>query len=355
MSIEARFRFRYKGFSLATELNVPARGVTALWGPSGCGKTTLLRAMAGLLAGVDGYFRVADEVWQDGRRGLPTHRRALAYVFQEASLFPHLSVRANLTYGMQRVPVGERRIAFDQVVSMMGLAPLLERGTLSLSGGERQRVAIGRALLASPRLLLMDEPLAALDRESKAEIFPFLERLHRELQIPVFYVSHAADEVARLADFLLVMAQGCIQASGPVGDMLTRLDLPLAYRSEAAAVIEVTVSGHDDRYHLTRLDFPGGCFTVPREALAIGSRVRLQVPARDVSITCEHQRGTSILNIFPVRVVALAEEGAARVMLRLDAGGIPLLSRVTLKSVKALGLVPGCRVFAQVKSVALLN
>jgi molybdate transport system ATP-binding protein len=356
VSIEVRFEVHHAGFRLALELSLPGQGVSALFGPSGCGKTSVLRAIAGLDVYPQGYLRVGGEIWQEDSRCLPPHRRALGYVFQEPSLFPHLSVRGNLEYGLRRVPAAERRVGFDQAVALLGLAQLLERRPVSLSGGECQRVAIARALLASPRLLLMDEPLAALDTAAKAAILPFLERLHAELALPVIYVSHALDEVARLADHLVLMEAGQVCAAGPAAEMLTRLDLPLAHRDGAAAVIDATVMGHDAIHHLTWLDFPGGRFSVPKEELTMGCRVRLQVPARDVSLTLERQTSTSILNIFPARVAALAEEDAARVLVRLEAGGgVPLLARVTRKSVDELGLVVGRQVFAQIKGIALLG
>ena len=354
MSVEARFRLRRGDFSLDVELSVPGHGVTALFGRSGAGKTTLLRAVAGLERCGDGYLEVGGEVWQDADRFLPVHRRAVGYVFQEPSLFAHLSVRANLEYGLKRLGDGERRVGFDEALEWLGVGPLLERRPGGLSGGERQRVAIARALLASPRLLLMDEPLASLDRESKAEIIPFLERLQRQLAMPVLYVSHALDEAARFADHLVWMDRGRILASGPIGDLLTRIDLPLGRGAEAEAIIEATVAGHDAEDHLTHLDFPGGRFRVPRRELAEGSRVRLRILARDVSLTLERQSGTSILNIFQVRVTAMSDESPAEIMVRLDAGGIPLLARITHRSARALALEPGSEVWAQIKSVAIL-
>ncbi len=354
MTVRARLLARRGDFTLDAELSVPGCGVTALFGPSGAGKTTLLRALAGLDRDVEGTLRVDEEIWQEGRRAVPPHRRALGYVFQEPSLFPHLTVRGNLVYGFGRVPVAQRRVGLDRAVELLGLGKLLDRGPAGLSGGERQRVAIGRALLTSPRLLLMDEPLAALDRESKAEIFPLLERLCEELAIPVLYVSHAPDEVARLADHLVLMEHGRIRAAGPIAEMFTRLDLPLARGDQAEAVIAAAVGDHDDTYHLTYLDFPGGRFAVPREDLARGRRVRVRVLARDVSLTRERQTGTSILNIFPARVTEMAAENPAQVMVRLDAGGTPVLARVTRRSAVDLGLAPDQTVYAQVKSVALL-
>ena len=354
MNIEAHYFIERGDFTLNAAFAAPARGVTALFGPSGCGKTTLLRAIAGLEHCPGGSLSVSGEVWQDERSFLPPHRRPVGYVFQEASLFPHLSVRRNLEYGLKRVPNTEQRVAFDQAAALLGVESLLERPVTGLSGGERQRVAITRALLTSPRLLLMDEPLTALDRDSKSEILPFLERLHEELAIPVLYVSHAPDEVARLADHLVLMDSGRVLASGPIGEMLTRLDLPLAQSSDAEALIEAKVAGHDENFELTYLDFPGGRFTVTGKELPVGQPVRLRVLARDVSLTLEHQSGTSILNIFPARVEALAEEKPSRVIVQLKAAGVPMLSRITRKSAAALKLRPGQQIYVQVKSVALV-
>lgn len=354
MNIEARFYLQRDEFILDASMTVPRQGITAIFGPSGCGKTTLLRAIAGLEDCERGYFSLGENVWQDDRFNLPAHRRSLGYVFQETNLFPHLTVRANLEYGYKRLPVSARRLAYEQVVSLLGIEPLLPRRTHNLSGGERQRVAIARALLTSPSLLLMDEPLAALDMNSKAEIYPFLEQLHRDLAIPILYVSHSPDEVARLADYLALMESGRIRATGPIAEMLTRSDLPLAHGSEAESIIEAKVVGHDAAYHLTYLEFAGGKFTVPRKELAEGQVVRLRVLARDVSLTLAQQTNTSILNIFPARVEELLEENPAQMTVRLDAAGVSILSRITRKSAQALELAPGKQVYAQVKTVALL-
>ncbi|MFQ5642440.1 MAG: molybdenum ABC transporter ATP-binding protein [Thiogranum sp.] len=355
MSIEARFRIDRGDFSLDVDLSIPDRGVTALLGPSGCGKTTLLRAIAGLQPCRDGYLKVGDAVWQDAGQLVPPHRRALGYVFQEPGLFTHLSVRGNLEYGLRRVPGNERRVSLDKAIGLLGIEALLERRVARLSGGERQRVAIARALAASPEILLMDEPLTALDPARKREIMPWLESLHEELDIPVLYVSHSPDEVACLADHLVLLEAGRVKAAGALGDMLTRLDLPLAHDDDAEALIDAVVAGHDDDYELTHLDFPGGRFTVTRKALPVGHAVRLRVAARDVSLTLERQSGTSILNIFPATVDALTPVGSAQVTVRLLAGGVPLLSRVTRKSAALLELERGKTVFAQAKSVALLS
>ncbi len=354
MTVEGRFFLRRGGFTLDVDFRLPARGVTALFGPSGCGKTTLLRVIAGLEPRARGRLKVGRALWQDEQVFLPTHRRSLGYVFQEPSLFAHLDVRGNIEYGLRRLPRSARRPSLDRAVELLGLESLLGRKPHQLSGGESQRVAIARALAVNPALLLLDEPLAALDEARKAEILPWLESLHRELAIPVVYVSHARDEVARLADHLLLLEAGRLRAAGAVDELFARLDLPLAHRPDAETIIETRVAGHDAEYELSWLDFSGGRFILARNHLPKGSRVRLQVKANDVSITLARQQGTSILNIFPAVVDALAEDDRAKVMVRLMLGEQPLLCRITRKSAADLALAPGKAVFAQVKSVALL-
>ncbi len=353
--IHARFKLERPDFTLEVDTQLPARGVTALFGPSGSGKTTLLRCIAGLER-ASGLLHVNGEVWQDDAAFVPTHKRTLGYVFQEASLFPHLSVRANLEYGYKRIPSSERRVRPEQVVEWLGLAHLIERGDpAKLSGGECQRVAIGRALLASPRLLLMDEPLSALDTASKQNIFPYLEKLHDELEIPVLYVSHALDEVARLADHLVLLQQGRVIASGALGEILGRLDLPTAHLDDAGAVIDASVAQHDERYSLTRLGFSGGDLWVGQVKLPIGSRVRARVLARDVSIALLRPHDSSITNILAARIVEICDEGADKVNVKVMVGESNLLlSRITRRSRDLLGLTGGMDVFAQVKSVALM-
>ena len=288
---------------------------------------------------------------------MPAHQRPLGYVFQEASLFPHLPVRANLEYGLKRIPPSERKVQLEQVIEWLGLERLIERGDpAKLSGGERQRVAIGRALLTSPRLMLLDEPLAALDSASKLDILPYLERLHRELEIPVIYVSHALDEVARLADHLVLLEQGRVVANGALQETLARLDLPTAHLDDAGAVIEATVAQHDEAYHLTRLDFSGGNLWVGRVNQPFGTRVRARVLARDVSIATQAPQGTSISNILNARIEEIRDEGPDRVIVRMTIGEANmLLSRITRRSRDHLGLVAGMAVCAQVKSVALMQ
>ncbi|MDF1484109.1 molybdenum ABC transporter ATP-binding protein [Ramlibacter sp. H39-3-26] len=356
--IQARFHLDYPGFTLDVDLNLPGRGVTALFGSSGCGKTTCLRCVAGLERAPAARLAVNGQLWQDTEAGVfvPTHRRALGYVFQEASLFPHLSVRRNLEYGMQRVPAAERRVAWAQALELLGIAHLLERMPGGLSGGERQRVGMARALLTSPRLLLMDEPLAALDLKRKGEILPYLERLHDELDIPILYVSHSPDEVARLADYVVLLDEGRAVAQGGLQETLARLDLPTALAEDAGVVIESVVAGHDDAYHLTRLDFPGGSVLVARRPEALGRRLRFRVQARDVSLATQRLECTTITNLLPVRVIEVADaDTPAHVLVRLDAAGTSLLARITRRSCDKLEIRPGRQMWAQIKTVALLG
>ena len=359
--IELQLRLPRPGFTLDLALAMPDRGVTALFGPSGCGKTSVLRALAGLERAA-GRVVLGDTVWQDDSLGVfvPTHRRPLAYVIQEAALFPHLSVQGNLDYGLRRTPPALRRIALDQAVELLGIAPLLQRRVVGLSGGERQRVAIARALATSPQLLLMDEPLAALDAPRKAEILPYLERLNAGLAIPIVYVSHAIAEVARLADHLVLMAAGHVQAQGPLREMLARIDGTLALGEDAGVVLPGVVGERDARWQLARLDLDGpGCGLWARDhGLPPGQAVRLRVLARDVSITLTPQPDSSIGNQLPATVEAIADDShpaLALVRLRTGPGGrVPLVARLTRRSADALGLVPGTAVWAQVKTVALM-
>ncbi len=348
-------------FTLDVGLPLPGAGITALFGPSGCGKTTLLRAVAGLVRPQPGRVVVGDQMWQDDAAGvwLPTHRRALGYVFQEASLFAHLSVQGNLDFGLKRVPAAERRIALDQVIELLGIGHLLARRPSQLSGGERQRVAIARALATSPRLLLMDEPLAALDAARKAELLPYFERLQRELRIPLLYVSHSLDEVARLATHMVLLDAGRVSASGATGELLTRLDLPLAHGDHAGAVIDGALAAIDQRWNLLEVRFAGGVLHCVQAAGSpprhVGERLRLRVLARDVSLALAPASDTSILNVLPATVHSLTDDGPAQTLVALDLAGSTLLARVTRKSAAALRLSAGQRVFAQVKGVAVLD
>ena len=356
--MDVRLHLKYAAFALDVDLQLPGRGVTALYGHSGSGKTTCLRCIAGLERAEEGFVQINDEVWQDSQKGLfvPAHKRALGYVFQEASLFPHLSVRANLEFGLKRIPRQQRRVDMAQATELLGIGHLLERHPQHLSGGERQRIGIARALLTSPRLLLMDEPLAALDSKRKSEILPYLERLHDELDIPVLYVSHAQDEVARLADHIVLLSDGKALASGPIGETLARLDLPLALGDDAGVVITGSVIAYDAHYQLLTLQLPD-CplqIRVAHAPLAVGKQLRVKVQARDVSLSQQAEEHSSILNRLPVIVTQdIAADNSAHVLVRLDAGGTPLLARITRFSRDQLHVHPGQALWAQIKAVAV--
>jgi len=335
---------------------VPGVGVTAVFGPSGSGKTTLLRCVAGLARAPQGRVCVNDDCWQDSGTGrfVPPHRRSVGYVFQDAALFPHLDVQGNLRYAERRRRARAGGLEAGRVIAWMGIGDLLDRRPDGLSGGERQRVALARALLAGPSILLMDEPLASLDEQARTEILPYLDRLHRELSIPVLYVSHSRAEVVRLADHVVLLERGRVRDAGPVADLATRADLPFGRDAEIGTVAEGVVVGHDDEFGLTLLDIPGGRLRLPDDrVLRSGEKLRVRLLARDVSLTLEPPQRTSILNILPASVLEIRDADSRLPLVRLDAGGTPLWARISRKSVVALGLRPGARVFAQIKGAAL--
>ncbi len=351
--IRAHLTLDRAGFRLDVQLDLPGEGITALFGPSGCGKTTILRSIAGLETESRGSVSVNGLVWQDEHQWVPPHQREIGYVFQEASLFPHLSVHGNLGYGRQRAG-GTRQSDLDHLIDLLGIAHLLDRRPASLSGGERQRVAIARALAVNPQLLLMDEPLAALDVRRKQEILPYLERLQRDLKIPVLYVTHAPDEVTRLAQHLVMLENGRALASGSLVEMSSRIDLPIRLGDDLGAVIETTVEEIDERWNLARLRFDGGSLWTRDHGLRPGAAVRVRVLARDVSIACERPAPSTIQNVLPANIVDLVNDGTeGQALVRLQVGQAALIARVTQRSVADLGLKPGQAVWVQVKSVAL--
>jgi molybdate transport system ATP-binding protein len=355
-AVEVRFVQRLGDFELDVDLSLPGHGVAALCGRSGSGKTSLLNCMAGLSRARDGRLIVNGECWHDEARGVfvPPHRRALGYVFQRPQLFPHLDVRGNLLFAFKRVAADRRRIAWDQATELLGITYLLDRTPRGLSGGECQRVCIARALLASPDLLLLDEPLAALDVERRQEILPFLERLPRRLAIPVVYVSHAPEEVTRLADHIVVLERGKVVVDGPLIDTLTRLDLPMRLGDDAGVVFDGVVAERDAAWHLAKVDYGGGGLWVRDGGAALGERVRVRVLARDVSIALQ-RADSSIANVLDATVIEMADdEHPSQVMVRLQTGSVRLLARVTGRSAAQLGLAPGLRVLAQIKAVAVL-
>ena len=358
MNIHLQLDLARADFDVSVDLQLPAHGITVVYGPSGCGKTTLLRCVAGLEPSARGRVQVGHEIWQDdaNKVRLPTHQRALGYVFQEASLFDHLDVAGNLAYGQQRTRNHVSDTVLQQAIELLGIGHLLQRLSHELSGGERQRVAIARALVTQPRLLLLDEPLAALDHARRQEVLPWLEKLRDDLNIPMLYVTHAVDEVARLADTLVVMKAGRVQANGPVAEVLTQADLPVVLGEDAGALLTGIVLRIDTAWHLAQVGFAGGALWVRDSGLSVGQTVRLRVLARDVSVTLAEATQTSIQNHVPCVVDAITPEAhPSQVLLRLTCGDSLLMARVTARGVHDLGLHVGMAVWAQVKSVALVK
>jgi molybdate transport system ATP-binding protein len=351
---------RSSAFTLQARLALPAQGVTVLWGASGSGKTTLLRSVAGLER-ASGRVALGPLVWQDEATGqfTPPWQRRLGMVFQEARLFDHLDVLGNLRYGLRRLPTSEQPAAaraLEQAIEVLGIGPLLTRRTPALSGGERQRVAIARALAVQPRLLLLDEPLAALDAPRKRDVLPWLQALRQHLQVPMLYVTHSADEVAHLADTLVVLEAGQVRASGPVAQVLSSIELPVTLGDDVGALVTGTVAGRDAQWGLCRLALPGGELWVGHTGEAIGTELRLRILARDVSITLERAHDTSIQNHLPCVIEQLAPDPSGhQVLVRLNAGGTPVLARLTARAVDRLGLRPGLAVWAQIKAVSLVR
>ena len=347
------------GFDVAVDLSLPARGITALFGASGSGKTSVLRAVAGLERAADALVRIGGVCWQDDAAGifLPVWQRPLGYVFQESSLFDHLTVRGNLEYGLKRTRASGARQALDEAIGLLGIGDLLSRRTSALSGGERQRVAIARALATRPSLLLLDEPLASLDIQRRHDILPWLERLRDEWRAPMLYVSHSADEVARLADRLVVLERGRVLAEGPIAEVLATVETPVVLGEDAGAMLLGRLVERDQAWHLALVDFPGGQLWVRDSGHEIGEPLRLRVLARDVSLSLEPPQGSSIQNTVACRIEAVgADRHPSARLVRLRTGGeVALLARVTARALAQLDLKVGDRVWAQVKSVALVD
>lgn len=377
-AIHARFLLHQNDFTLDVDITLPAQGVSVLFGHSGSGKTSLLRCIAGLDKANTGELTVNGACWQSQEKFLPPHKRPIGYVFQEASLFNHLTARGNLNYAMKRAPKTEKPIDFDHAVTLLGIENILERGADQLSGGERQRVAIARALLIQPRLLLMDEPLAALDLPRKQEILPYLERLKQTLDLPIIYVSHAADEVARLADYLVAMENGRAVATGTLSDTLSRLDFPICLGEDMGVVLNGTVIARDKQWQLAQIAFPGGTLWLRDTGQPLHNHVRVRILARDISLAKAQQHDTSIANILQATVVEITDDkhaGLALVRLKIEPDEQNnshledhlkdhlevedhlesyLISRITRRSVHTLRLSIGQPIWAQIKSVAII-
>lgn len=352
-SIHANFRLQRSGFSLDVDLSIPASGVTVLFGPSGCGKTTILRCLAGLERPAGGLLEFQGEVWQKDKIWLPAHRRPVGVVFQQPHLFTHLSVRGNLEYGWKRLPKNEQK-DLSPVIELLGISHLLERKPDRLSGGEAQRVGIARALALSPQILLMDEPLSALDTARKREILPYLERLRDEAGIPIVYVTHSPDEVSRLADHLVILRDGRVVATGPLRDLQARLDLPRTVGDEVGVVLDAIVGEVDKKWDLARSDFSGGSLWARDHGIGVGHRTRIKVLARDVSLSVAPPARSSIQNILAGTVEALGDdEHPGLVLVRVDLGGSVILARLTRRAVHEMEIQPDQQVWVQVKTVAL--
>jgi molybdate transport system ATP-binding protein len=351
--IDVAIATRLGAFAIDVAFQAPTPGVTALFGPSGAGKTSVVRALAGLLRPQAGRIAVDDTVFFDSTRGIdvPAERRRVGYVFQDSRLFPHLSIADNLRYGLRRAPADDRPIPFDHVVALLGIGGLLDRRPHTLSGGERQRVAIGRALLSQPRLLLMDEPLASLDDERKAEVLPYIERLRDDLSLAIVYVSHARAEVERLARTLVVVEQGRVSAAGPMSELSARLDVRgISDAPDAASVIDTTVIAHDVGRRLTRLGFDGGELMVGAFGADIGARVRVLIPAREVIVATDRPDGISVRNVLSGRIGEINGHRGGDALVQIRIGNTGILARLTRDAIDRLGLRTGLEVYALVKA-----
>lgn len=338
-------------FVLDVDLSLPEQGTTAVFGPSGSGKSTLLRAIAGLEASSIGTVRIGEQTWQDSFVRLPPHRRQTGFVFQHTVLLAHLSVLDNLRYGWRRA--GAPPGVLETWIECLALGPLLSRRPVDLSGGERQRVALARALTTRPRWLLLDEPLSALDAERRADILPYIDAVRREAGIPVLYVTHAVEDVSRLADYLVLLDAGRVIATGPALDVLNRDDLPSGLRDEAGVVLDASVT-HRDAHGLITLHTQAGVLRAHEPERKNSTHVRVRIQARDVSLALQRHDDTSLLNLLQVDLVSLIELSDGQVLVRLDASGAPLLARLSHLSVERLGLHPGMSLWAQIKAVALM-
>jgi molybdate transport system ATP-binding protein len=354
MILAVDIRHRQGGFTLEARFQSDGR-LTALFGPSGSGKTTIVNAIGGLVRPDHARIAVQGRVLVDTKKNVvvPKHKRRVGYVFQEGRLFPHLNVRHNLLFGRWFTQKGERKASFDHVVDLLGVGHLLDRRPSTLSGGEKQRVAIGRALLADPQLLLMDEPLASLDEARKSEIYPYIERLRDESGVPIVLVSHSVAEIARLATSVVVLSEGQVTASGSAAEVLRHTSfLAQSGLTEAGALIDAQVTGHDGVYDLTVLQARAGTLSVPRLHHPIGTSLRVRLRARDIMLSLKAPEGLSALNVLPGFISFIDDAEGASVDVQLDCGGDPVVARVTRKSVEELGLRPGLPVHAIIKSIA---
>ena len=354
-SLKFKYYMEKPGFILDVDLSVPAQGVSVIFGPSGCGKTTLLRLLAGLDKTAAGYCSLGTQVWQDASGlMLPPHRRPVGYVFQEPSLFTHLTVEGNLSYGEKRIPTPS--LNKSEILEMLGIGDLLKRFPDKLSGGEKQRVAIARALLSSPSLLLMDEPLSSLDLSRKRELMPFLERLHQELKIPILYVTHSPEELIRLGDYLVVMEAGKVKLHGTFPEVLAQAQLPYLLEEEASVVLEGRVGYRDEDWDLSLVELKDFSLWMADGKILPGQKIRLKIFARDVALSLHPNHGTSVQNCIHGRVESLIPDIQPGVILaRVRVGTSVVLSRLTRRAVNQLSLTPGREVYLLIKTARSLN
>ena len=355
MSLKAHIRFERPGFHLSVDVHCPNNSITVVFGASGSGKTTLLRSIAGLDAHAGNRIQVGDAIWQDATQVMPVYHRSVGFAFQDARLFPHLTVAGNVQFGMKRSGMDPNGYHFTQVSQLTGIEFLLDRFPDSLSGGEKQRVAIARALASSPDLLLLDEPLASLDAASKHEILPCISGVKDELGIPVIYVTHSLDDVVRVADQLVLLESGRVASEGPVNDMLTGKGIPLMYREDACAVWVGKIVERDLDSGLDRVSGEQYSMWVESTGLPEGASVRLRILARDVSVARSRAKDTSILNVLPTTIASIAPDGPSKVLLRLSVGGDVILARITRRSAALLDLEEGQDIFAQIKGIAIVS
>lgn len=356
--LHAKFLVDYPEFNLDIDINFPAKGITVVFGPSGSGKTTLLRCLSGLEKAPAGFLKFSDQVWQDQKIFVPIHKRKVGLVFQDSRLFPHLDIQENLLYGYQRTLPEDRNLHLDEVVQVLGLEALLKRYPEKLSGGEKQRVAIGRALLTSPKLLLMDEPLASLDMLRKAEVIPFIKRIENEFKTPIIYVTHSINEVLQLVDTMVILKSGNIINWGSVEEVFSDVRLKeVLGDDQLGAVLETSVLEHDDEFGLTRLDFMGQVLSVPRQNIPVGQNLRVHIHSKDVSLSTAPPAGaTSVLNILQAKVdkIGSVDQGDYSVDIEMDAG-LPILATITRKSLSHLDLQPGQSIFAHIKAIKMVH
>ncbi len=353
--IQAHFQLNWPSFSLNVDLTLPHNGITAIFGPSGSGKTTLLRCIAGLERATVGRLQVNGEIWQDAHYFKPIYERNIGYVFQEASLLSHLTVMNNLNYGKKRAKTKET-LSLEHAIELLGISHLLHRKPEHLSGGEKNRVAIARALAVSPDILMMDEPLAALDLNRKQEILPYLERLHDELDIPILYVTHSPDEVTKLADHIVFMEQGHVLAAGGLTETLSRTDLPIRLGEDTSVIIEASVTEVDSQWHLARLEFIGGSLWTKDQGLPVGRKVRVRILASDVSLANIPIEQSSIQNVLQGNVDAITEDShPGLALVRVKVGHHIIISQLTKRAANMLNITLNQPVFAQIKSVALIE